>query len=321
MPVLSNSALGAGGEVGERNGRDAYTPAGFARPVSGAFPEVVRLGRRAGLLPVCANPGCTSGWLRLWRARQVPVFEGGWLCGPKCARTQLRAAIVRELKGYSERTMIHRHRVPLGLVMVSQGAITREQLRAALARQKLSGGRLGMWLQREHGIEERVITRALGAQWGCPVLNLDGHSPERIAALVPRLFLDAFSFLPLRRAGGVLLYIGFEDRIDRCVNFAVERMTGLRVEAGVVDGRAYTAAHRQLLAASFPPARLVEAAGVDALVATFSRILEEGRPVEARLVRMHDYLWLRLWKRLDGTATLHPESVEDVLGSLTKTDA
>jgi hypothetical protein len=295
-------------------------------PPKSGLPQAASAGRKragAGFFPVCANSGCSSGWLRLWRARQTPVFEGGWLCGPQCTRTLVRAAVAREMQGHQEPIAAHRHRVPLGLVLVSQGAITPGQLKAALARQKVSGGRLGMWLRRDHGVEERVITRALGAQWGCPVLSLDNHSPERVAALAPRLFLDAFGVLPLRRAGALLLYLGYEDRIDRCVNFAIERMTGLRVEAGLVDGGEFARAHACMLGAAFPPARLIEAGNADAMAATFTRILEETKPAESRLVRMHDYYWLRMWKRREGAADpaaarigWRLDAVEDVLGSL-----
>jgi hypothetical protein len=233
----------------------------------------------------------------------------------------VRAAVVREMKGQQEPVAAHRHRVPLGLVLVSQGAITAEQLKAVLARQRASGGRLGYWLRREHGIEERSIAKALGAQWGCPVLSLDGHAPEKMASLVPRLFLDAFGALPIRQVGKALLYLGYSDRIDRCVNFAIERMTGLRVEAGLVDDGEFVRAHAAMLGQAFPPARLLEAASGDALAATFTRILEEAKPVESRLVRMRDYYWLRLWRRRDDSPAAvgsrsRLQDVEDILGSL-----
>ena len=310
MPILNPAGSGAG------------TPL----PAPNSPPGVVPVARRApavasGLLAICANPDCASGWLRLWRGRRSPVFEGGWLCGERCTRAMVRAAVARELQGQAPEAALHRHRVPLGLLLLSQGAITRAQLRAALIRQKSSGGRLGGWLEREHGLEERAITRALGVQWGCPVLTIENHSPERVAGLVPRLFIDAFGFLPLRLAGSALLYVGFEDRIDRCVGLAIERMTGLRVEAGMVDGRAFSAAQQRMLAAAFPPARMVEAEGVDALAAAFARIVEEARPAEARLVRMRDYLWLRLWRRSEGDASratgfagFPGGAVEDILG-------
>ena len=280
-------------------------------------------GRRAGgLTSICSHPGCSSGWLRLWRSRQAPVFEGGWLCSPECARARIRAAVMRELQGHGEPPVAHRHRVPLGLILLSQGAISPAQLRAALARQRTAGGRLGRWLECEHGIDPRSITRGLGTQWGCPVLSLANHSLDQSAPLAPRLLLDAFGFLPLRQPGAALVYVGFEDRVDRCVSFAVERMTGLRVEAGLIDGREFASAHRRLLAAPFPAARMVEAAGAEALAETFAQRFEQARPVEARLVRMHDYFWLRLWSQVkrDGEARapreLAGERFEDLLGSL-----
>jgi hypothetical protein len=290
-------------------------------PVLGGFAERRPGGGRggsgalAGPWAVCSNPGCESGWLRWWRGRRAPVFEGGWLCGPRCARAVVRAAAARELRGREDPPAAHRHRVPLGLLLLSQGAITGAQLRAALARQRALGGRLGLWLEREHGVDERVVARALATQWGCPALSAEGHSAEKTAWVAPRLFVDAFGFLPLRPAGGALLYVGFEDRVDRCVALAVGRMAGLRVEAGVVGGREFAAAHRRMLAAAFPPARMVEAAGVDALAGAFARAVEEARPAEARLVRMRDYLWLRMWRRLPAPGD-PAGSFEDVVGSL-----
>jgi hypothetical protein len=275
----------------------------------------------AGLLAVCANPSCSSGWLRWWRGRQAPVFEGGWVCGARCTEAVVREALLRELSGQQPLPAAHRHRVPLGLLLLSQGVITRDQLKDALHRQRKDGGRIGEWLVRAHGIDERVITRALGVQWGCPVLGVEHHSPERVAGLVPRLLVDALGFLPLRLAGSSLLYLGFEDRLDRCIGLAIERMTGLRVESGVVGAHAFTIAHQRMLATAFPPARLVEAADADALAAALARAVEEVRPVQSRLVRMREYLWLRLWRRFEGDAARavgfagHPAGpVEDVLG-------
>ncbi len=130
----------------------------------------------------------------------------------------------------------HRHRIPLGLVMLEQGWITSGQLRQALDAQRVAGaGRLGHWLVRQQGVSEQLVTRALGLQWSCPVLPLEFHDAEALTVLVPRLFVDAFGALPLRVAAGRLLYLGFEDRLDPVVALAVERMSGLRVESGLVQ--------------------------------------------------------------------------------------
>ncbi len=64
---------------------------------------------------------------------------------------------------------------------------------------------------------------------------------------MPRLFVDAFGALPLRVAAGKLLYLGFEDRLDPVLALAIERMTGLRVESGLVQGSLFRLAHARML--------------------------------------------------------------------------
>jgi hypothetical protein len=76
---------------------------------------------------------------------------------------------------------------------------------------------------------------------------------------VPRLFVDAFGALPLRVAAGRLLYLGFEDRLDPVVALAVERMSGLRVESGLVQESLFGPAHARMLSAKFPAVELIEA--------------------------------------------------------------
>ena len=91
------------------------------------------------------------------------------------------------------------------------------------------------------------------------------------------------------------MYLGFEERPDPVLALAVERMSGLRVESGLVAGSHFRPAHSRMLAAQFPPVELVETASERALVRALTRAVERARPVEARLVRVHDCLWLRMW--------------------------
>lgn len=274
--------------------------------------------RRRGIFETCANPGCGSGWLHLLRSRATPVFEGGWSCSPRCTRARLSAAVRREMDG---RGLVpqesHRHRIPLGLVMLEQGWITSTQLRQAVAAQKgAGGGRLGQWLVRQQGVSEQMVTRALGLQWGCPVLPLEFHDAEALTVLLPRLFIDAFGALPLRVAAGKLVYLGFEDRLDPVVALATERMTGLRSEAGLVRGSLFRPAHSRMLKATFPSVELIEAASEPALVQRLARTIERMRPVESRLVRVHDCLWMRLWKKPQFGPLPAIDSIHDMICSI-----
>jgi hypothetical protein len=273
--------------------------------------------RRPALFATCANPACTSGWLKLWRSRSGPVFEGGWTCSPACTGARVATAVSREMEARGVTEESHRHRIPLGLAMLEQGWITGAQLRGALEAQKAAGGgRLGQWLVRQQGVSEQLVTRALGLQWSCPVLQMESHDAEGLTALVPRLFVDAFGTLPLRVAAGKILYLGFEARLDAVLALAVERMTGLRVESGLVQESLFRPAHTRMLNAKFPPVSLIEASSEPALVRALSQRIEKARPVEARLVRMHDCLWLRLWLRLQTGPLPDSSSIEDLICSI-----
>jgi hypothetical protein len=201
--------------------------------------------------------------------------------------------------------------------MLEHGWITSLQLRRALEAQKAAGGgRLGQWLVRQQGVNERLVTRALGLQWSCPVLALEFHDAEALTALLPRLFVDAFGALPLRVAAGRLLYLGFEERLDPVLSLAIERMTGLRVESGLVQGSLFGPAHSRMLGARFPRVELIEASSELSAVHALSKAVEKTRPVEARLVRVHDCLWLRMAHRPQAGPVPETASVEDLICSI-----
>jgi hypothetical protein len=127
--------------------------------------------------------------------------------------------------------------------------------------------------------------------------------------------VDAFGALPLRVAAGRILYLGFEDRVDPALALASERMTGLHVEVGLVEGSRFRPAHARALEARFPPVELMEAATEQALAMALTRAIEESRAVEARLVRIHDCLWLRVWRRRQVGPVPELGSIRDLIAS------
>ncbi len=282
------------------------------------WPQPPGAGLRPGILfETCANPQCRSGWLRLWRSRSGPVFEGGWCCSAECTAAIIASAVRRELDARGAAPENHRHRLPLGLTMLEQGWITNRQLRQALEAQKAAGGgRLGQWLVRHEGVSEKLVTRALGIQWSCPVLDMEIHDGSGLTALLPRLFVDAFGALPLRVAAGRILYLGFEERLDPALALAVERMTGLRVESGMVEESLFRPAHTRMLGARFPAVELIETASEAALVHALMKAVERARPVASRLVRVHDCLWLRMWLRRPASPLPKLDEIQDLIASV-----
>ena len=132
-------------------------------------------------------------------------------------------------------------------------------------------------------------------QWGCPVLTTEGFSPESMALVMPRIFIEKFGLLPLRVAGSRILYLGFVDRLDASLAFAIEQMTELKVESGVVEGAQFVAAQSKLLACEGVDAKLETEEDKDFMAARITAVLEQKQPVAARLVRVHQDYWLRMW--------------------------
>ena len=223
------------------------------------------------------------------------------------------------MSGQGEIREAHRHRVPLGLLLLEQGWISPAQLRAALHEQRAGGaGRLGHWLIRQGSTNEERVTRALSLQWSCPVLPCDGNARETLTAAMPRLFVDAFGALPLRVAAGKVLYLGFEECLDSALALAVEHMSGLRVESGIVPESSFRPAHARTLQARFPSVELVEAVSHEAAAHALSHSVERAMPIASRLVRVHDCLWLRMWLRIQTGPLPELGSVRDVVCSIGK---
>jgi Type II secretion system (T2SS), protein E, N-terminal domain len=296
---------------------DQYRPSGASLDGLG-LPASLGTARQQRRL--CGNAECASGWTRLWRNRRRPIFEGQWGCSGRCVLAMVRSAVRREQgDGGAAHATPHRHRVPLGLLMLAQGWITHSQLQKALAAQRESGtGRIGDWLMSECGLGGDQIARGLSMQWGCPVLTTAGFSPELMSLVMPKMFIEQFEVLPLRVAGSQILYLGSSSRLDASAAFAVEQMTELKVESGVVEGALYESARNGLLACEGIEVKLETVDDKDAMAARITAILEQRQPSASRLVRLHQYYWLRIWLesgtfRSPGSLPVSGEDVNDYI--------
>jgi Type II secretion system (T2SS), protein E, N-terminal domain len=321
MPVLMKrlaSRENLPAATGEASGNDEIARGSFS------FSDGIKIG--SALLRQCGNAECRSGWMKLWRSRQSPVLEGKWACSAACMQAMVQAAIRREAveaDNSSSQRVVHQHRVPLGLMLLSRGGVVQEQLRRALDAQRKAGtGKLGEWLIRQGATNEEQVARALSAQWNCPVLSGIPHNPVTMASTIPRLLMDSFGIVPLRIAGRELLYVAFEDRIDRSLVLAVERMLGLKVEAGVLRDSEFRRMQQDALRASFPKTRLLEAANMRGVVHAVTSMIEERKAARSQIVRIRDYYWLRIWRNPAGNGNRRTlpenEDIEDMVCSLVR---
>jgi hypothetical protein len=267
----------------------------------------------------CGNALCGRGWLAVLKDRRRPVFEGKWGCCARCVSILVGAAIQREMgeDGAAREDGVHRHRVPLGLLLLSQGWITQPQLRKALDAQKSCGsGRIGHWLAAECGLSRELITRGLSMQWGCPALTMEGFDAQAMALAVPKILVEALGVVPVRVAAGRMLYLAFADRLDEAAAFAIERMSGLKVQSGLVDGSEWTAARNRLRGCEFVNSTLEHVEDGKALARRMACDITGVQPRASRLVRVHDFYWLRMWLETGAMSRAQggiPTSAEDVV--------
>ncbi len=317
MPFLSrqSSSAAARNTAVDSWQQDSYTPGHLPR----ILPEVVRSRSNQP----CANPECSSRWTMLWKNHRRPVFEGQWACGSRCLQAIVQRSLRRERGGFlssgTSAAHLHRHRVPVGLTLLSRGLITQEQLRSALALQAAGDTRrIGELLVEQCDVPSAYVTRGLAAQWSCPVLPMDNFLPSSMALVLPRILLEEFELLPLCVAASQLLYLAFHDRMDASAAFAIEQMSGLRVESGLVDDQQFAYARARLFESSFVESSLESFTDIPDLSASIASKLLRLQPIGSHIVRVHHYYWLRCWLESDsysGAGTL-PATGEDVVDTL-----
>ncbi|MFT4111560.1 hypothetical protein [Silvibacterium sp.] len=247
----------------------------------------------------------------------MPVLEGGWTCSAACTLARMRALVARELVGYGEPAAPYRHRLPLGLLMLQRGWVDRPSLQKSLAAQrKEPGRRIGHWIRSHAKLSEQRITEALSLQWNCPVFTADFDAGVLACPPLPRILIEACGVLPLRWSATGALNVAFEAGIDHRLVLAFERLSGRRIEVGLLSDSQFARCRARLLEAPFDRVRLLEAASPEALASALARQIERVQPVEARLVRYDRYLWMRMWPKgeAEGRMKSGPgQESEDVL--------
>jgi hypothetical protein len=71
-----------------------------------------------------------------------------------------------------------------------------------------------------------------------------------------------------------------------------------------------------MLSAKFPAVELIEAVSESVAAKVLAKSIEQARPVESRLVRVHDCLWLRMWRRRQSGPMPESDSIQDLICSL-----
>lgn len=257
-------------------------------------------------IDVCGNRECRTGWLQLFRSRSFPRFEEKWGCSAVCMERMIADAVRSQIESWEPVPAERALRMPLGLILLSRGWISHRELQEALAAQRhAQNGRIGEWLHRLHGISEETITKALGIQWNCTVLPSGMPGLEFARWLIPAFLRNRYGLAPLRQGSDKALYLAGKYRAEHAAARAMEHMLREPVHAAFLEDSAWNLADGD----TADTAEL-HLPGRDGVVSCIRELIEQSRPSDARLVRVHDHLWLRMWLRGRGS---HPMQIRDIV--------
>ena len=243
---------------------------------------------------VCGSRDCKTGWMQLWRSRACPRFEGKWACSAACMERIVADSIRSQIESWHESSAERPLRMPLGLILLSRGWISRQELQDALAAQRRAQeGKIGKWLRRLHGISEESIAKALAIQWNCTVLLSKASPLEWMPAMLPVFLQRRYQLALVRQGTDATAYLAGRYRAENAASRAVESMLDSPVQAAFLEDSAWTFAGTAETEA--PDTTEIIVPGREGAAACIAALVERSRPSDARLVRIHDHLWLRLW--------------------------
>jgi hypothetical protein len=140
-----------------------------------------------------------------------------------------------------------------------------------------------------------------------------------VVLAVPKTLMEAYGIVPLRITAGQILYLAFPDQPDSTAAFAMQRMFGVTVQAGMVELENWTVVRNQLRHCRYVDEILVTYVDTKDLVCRVSTTVIGLQPRAARLVRAHHFYWLRVWLE-EGAMTSRnggiPRTTEDVVDCL-----
>ncbi len=134
----------------------------------------------------------------------VRSLKAQWGCSGRCVLAMVQSAVRRELgDGVASSPAPHRHRVPLGSGDAGAGmdyaSATAKGAGGATRERRGTNRRLADERVRAGGRSRSCA--GLSMQWGCPVLTTEGFSPEAMALVMPKVFVERFGVASAARGG------------------------------------------------------------------------------------------------------------------------
>jgi len=251
-------------------------------------------------VPRCSHAGCSRKPLANAVARRHSgiTLADRWYCSPECFERDAREKVAEILSLRHTQEPPPALRMPLGLLLVSRGVLTADQLRVALDEQRITSTNLGEVVQQMGYASAEQVTAAVAAQWACPVFSM-GTVPSDLPIHLPRLLMESYGMVPVHFTEvNRRLMVGFVARVQHHILYTIEHITCCTAVPCFITARDYWTC----LAA--PAFRARENETVFASVSNAAEIAQLTRnyvsQIGADRVRLgicRDYLWARIRSR------------------------
>lgn len=277
--------------------------------VNDSFPEglpVERTGARSlgklftswkGWVPRCANSNCARTALAHAVARwQSGVFlDEEWFCGPDCFQHSLDRKLSALMSSRHAQEPPPRLRLPLGLVLLSRGDLTAEQLRTALDEQRRTNENLGEAVQRLGFATAEQVTSAVATQWSCPVFSLANRQLVPMVR-IPRHLLELYGMLPVHFSEiGRRLMVGFVSRVQYHILRTIEHITRCVATPCFITAREYwDNLHSPAFAQRDDEIVIERTSGPGEMAWLARNYVSQIAAQQSRFGVCRDYLWMRI---------------------------
>jgi len=258
--------------------------------------------------PGCANPECKGNALKHAVSKRhfgLSLFEE-WFCGPDCFERGARRNILDLLSNRQKQEKAPNLRMPLGLLLVSRGILTHEQLKTALEQQRATGNNFGDVVQELGFATQQQVTAGVAAQWGCPVFSL-GDRPPAVEVRIPRRLLELYNMLPVHYTEiGRRLMIGFVSRVPHHLLYTIEQMTSCSATPCFITANEYRRCLHTFDLTATENELVFERDNTPAEIARMVRnyAMQSGA-AQARVGMCKDYLWARVLGRQEIDLLFH----------------
>lgn len=243
----------------------------------------------------CDNPVCHNTHLM----RTIPGGRTGiqagdrWYCSVDCfARGS--GPLLSELAQSRFAENQREPRMSLGLILVSKGLLSADQLRFAQSSAEMNHDSLESTLLRHQLVNERQLAAARAAQWGYPLLKDRVGSPVELN--IPIVLLREFSAVPFEvstKARRIL--IGFVFRVEHSLLESIEKTTGFQVVPCFTTATQYAQQLGYLTTGrNYDDVLIPEPGSVERMARTLGQCALDVGATEAIFSHCKNFVWSRI---------------------------